>query len=56
MRDLAGKSGRTVCIDFYAFLRRGRGRRRAHVDALSNDTGDTEIPTTDRSGRGRVGV
>jgi hypothetical protein len=36
---------------------RGRGRRRAHVDALSNDKADTEIPTTVGRNlrRGRVG-
>jgi hypothetical protein len=38
---------------------RGRGRRRAHVDASSEDKADKEIPTTVgrnlRRGRSRVG-
>jgi hypothetical protein len=36
---------------------RGRGRRRAHVDALSNDKADKEILTTVGRNlrRGRVG-
>ena len=36
---------------------RGRGRRRAHIDALSDDKADKEIPTTVGRNlrRGRVG-
>ena len=33
---------------------RGRGRRRAHIDALSDDKADKEIPTTVGRGRGRL--